>query len=828
MSVYKKFVVYLKFILTIVLLRSYGKIIHDFAQKYQGKISLSDFRTYEKLSVKKRKADLDVAFLKNCQALGVFPKFVCLPLANVDNKDTIAIRKRLLRSAIIKRSREQRQLNNNLTTKEREIKENLSPMDWMLLASALKKNVTKRLEKAAETHSKKLKHLTKNKTLPFSHNETVINLSSHQLKQEELDILKNGLTFSIKPPRLNASDILTTFEQIHYAMKAKLKKPEDHARLKIELAYIAQTYVSSYRPTKRDIKRYNIIRNIKNNKNIIISRPDKGNGVVILDRQSYLESCYDIINDSSKFTRLTHNPTLSREARLQRLLRKLRKQGSLDDITYDKIFPRGSQPARFYGLPKLHKQRENHSKPPLRPIISSINTYNYKLAKYLCSLLNPLISTDHTTKDSFSFVEEFHNFSSNINNKFLISYDVQSLYTNIPLNETIDIAINLIFDTYPNFSINRKDLTELFLIATSQTHFLFNDCYYDQTDGVSMGSPLAPVLANLFMSFHERRWLQNYDGPNVLFYRRYVDDTFCIFENEHDALLFFNYINHQHPNIKFTYETEKNEKLPFLDILITKHSNQYTTSVFHKNTYTGLLTNFLSFTPLRYKIGLINTLLDRIRKINNTDSGFQQDVKQLTTTLKRNLFPPHLIDKVIKTFNRRNTTNTTTNINNAPTNEDNSTRYFKLPYTGFYSQITQRKLQSLIKQFCNNLDIKLAFSSFKIKNLFSLKDSVPEDLKSCVVYQFTCAGCNSSYIGETTRHLSTRIKEHTQTDKSSHIFKHLQHSSLCKNHYTRECFKLLDKANFPIALKIKESLYIKKLKPELNVQVQHINTILSL
>ena len=87
----------------------------------------------------------------------------------------------------------------------------------------------------------------------------------------------------------------------------------------------------------------------------------------------------------------------------------------------------------------------------------------------------------------------------------------------------------------------------------------------------------------------------------------------------------------QHPSIKFTYETEKNEKLPSLDILITRHSNNYTTSALHKikNTDTGFLTNFLSFTPTKsYKIGLITNLLERIRKINNIDSGFQQDVKQ--------------------------------------------------------------------------------------------------------------------------------------------------------------------------------------------------------
>ena len=89
------------------------------------------------------------------------------------------------------------------------------------------------------------------------------------------------------------------------------------------------------------------------------------------------------------------------------------------------------------------------------------------------------------------------------------------------------------------------------------------------------------------MGFHEEKWLSNYNGTSVLFYRRYVDDTFCIFDNKNDAMLFFYFLNSRHPNNKFTFETEENGKLPFLDILITKFSNHYVTSVFHKKTYTG-------------------------------------------------------------------------------------------------------------------------------------------------------------------------------------------------------------------------------------------------
>ena len=110
--------------------------------------------------------------------------------------------------------------------------------------------------------------------------------------------------------------------------------------------------------------------------------------------------------------------------------------------------------------------------PPLRPIVSSIGAYNYNLAKYLSSLLVPLLPDTYSVKDSFSFVEELRSFD--FNDKFLISFDVESLFTNIPLNETIDIAVHLIFKHNPKFSIKKTDLKKLFSFATSETHFLFS------------------------------------------------------------------------------------------------------------------------------------------------------------------------------------------------------------------------------------------------------------------------------------------------------------------------------------------------------------------
>ena len=100
------------------------------------------------------------------------------------------------------------------------------------------------------------------------------------------------------------------------------------------------------------------------------------------------------------------------------------------------------------------------------------------------------------------------------------------------------MAISLIFSHYPNLNITRKELKKLFPFATSQTHFIFSSKFYHQIDGVAMGSPLAPVLANIFMGFHESKWLNEYNLNKPKFYLRYVDDILAAFDNEQDSLNF--------------------------------------------------------------------------------------------------------------------------------------------------------------------------------------------------------------------------------------------------------------------------------------------------
>lgn len=214
---------------------------------------------------------------------------------------------------------------------------------------------------------------------------------------------------------------------------------KQEGKLVADLSHLAHTYVSSYRPTSADLENHKILKELRKNKVLVILKPDKGNGVVVLDRTAYEHSILNIISDTSKFRTIESDPTLLREGRLQRFLRALKKNNFLYNNIYDSIYPVGSQPARIYGLPKMHKSRGPTSMPPFRPIVSSIGTYNYNLAKFLCTILEPYIPSDYIASDTFSFVREINQLS--MTGKFMVSFDVESLFTNIPLDECIDLAV---------------------------------------------------------------------------------------------------------------------------------------------------------------------------------------------------------------------------------------------------------------------------------------------------------------------------------------------------------------------------------------------------
>ena len=316
------------------------------------------------------------------------------------------------------------------------------------------------------------------------------------------------------------------------------------------------------------------------------------------------------------------------------------------------------------------------------------------------------------------------------------------------------------------------------------------------------------------MGHHEEKWLNNYPNSKPLVYKRYVDDIFCLFENKKDSHLFLDYLNKQHPNIKFDPDPEKeNGSLPFLDIQIKKRNEGgFFTSVFHKETYTGLLTNYTSFIPSTYKLALIKTLIHRTYKICNTLELFKADKIELENTLKRNSFPPIIINRVIKKY-----INKVANPD-VDTNKDDSIKYFKLPYLGIGSKETKTKIIDLCKKLCKDTKIIISFNVCKIGSFLSTKSAHPLSLQSFVFYKFLCPSCEACYVGETTRHFKVRMDEHLRRDKASHVFKHINENMDCFDKCDVNSFKIIDRASTPFGLKIREAIHVNWLKPALNRQ----------
>ena len=194
-------------------------------------------------------------------------------------------------------------------------------------------------------------------------------------------------------------------------------------------------------------------------------------------------------------------------------------------------------------------------------------------------------------------------------------------------------------------------------------------------------------------------------------------------------------------------------------------------------------------------------MIDRSSKICNNWNSFHNDIENIISNLITNPYPPVLIDKVIKKYlDYKFSSNQNQLIDTL------DVHYFRLPYIGNISHHIKNKLSKLCKEFCKeNFNIKLVFNSFKIKNYFSYKDPILDDLKSFLVYKFICASCSSRYIGKGCRHFKTRIEEHIKKDYKSHIFKHIHSTATCFDSYNYLCFKIIDKVNSKFDLKIKEA-----------------------
>ena len=477
---------------------------------------------------------------------------------------------------------------------------------------------------------------------------------------------------------------------------------------------------------------------LKNDKTICICRADKGNSTVILDQSAYLEKMLLILEDQNKFSKDSQKSLKQLRLEVNRCVSKL-KTLNVPSSVINRLSPTNCSLPKLYGLPKIHKPNV-----PLRPILSMTNSPTYNLAKWLANLLKPVQEavSHYVVKDSFQFVNEVRNLD--LSHTVMASLDISSLFTQVPLLETVDMITDLLDLHDIDIGLPTDLLRELILLCTKDVSFSFNNEIYVQHDGVAMGSPLGPCLADIFVGCLERKFHKEISNCCLAYYR-FVDDTFAVCEDSDHVRRLHTILNSMHPSLKFTLELEKDDSLPFLDVLVLR-DNGVKTKIYRKLTWSGIYLHFDSFVPVSYKAGLVRTLFDRARKICS-EEFIQSEFNFLKDTLKKNGYPSAFIDKYCGAPDGK------------PFGPDRKKVFLELPFCG--DKIAAKYNKLLNDTIHDNFSYVQPVIIWKCRRVpqRSLKDSTPDAEKCGNIYNFRCE-CSSTYIGRTTRTLGERIAEH--------------------------------------------------------------------
>ena len=589
----------------------------------------------------------------------------------------------------------------------------------------------------------------------------------------------------------------------------------------------------------------------------MILRQDKGRGVVILDKTLYVSKAEEFLN-GPEFVELDEDPTKTFQGRVQRTLLEMKK--CFEAKVYERIYPSSARPGLYYGLAKVHKianqindggsseDRSNAARLlPLRPVISNIGTATYELSRYLAGVLKPLTRSEYSVESSKDFVDMLGNktlppgFS-------LVSFDVVSLFTKVPLDFTINLILKKIYDERAIVTkITRQQMKKLLLICTKEMHFSFNGRMYQQIDGVAMGSPLGPVIANIFMSELEQTLVPTL-SDDVSLWTRYVDDTFS-FVRQGSIQKVLDCLNGFHPSIQFTHESEVDGKISFLDVSVSKREDRgFDTAIHRKKTDTNVYIHWNAFAPKAWKIGTLKGLVRRAFTLCSNDDARNKEIAFLKKVFRgTNGYPSRVVTSTIREvqqkFERENTpqdddssadhqseaSDVQPEVDQAPSvpeEESVSKPFITLPYKGKEGECIVRKFRSTLDRALHHLPVKpqIVYTGTQVSSFFRVKDRVPLEHQSDLVYRFRHAEA-TRYVGETNVRHGQRNHEHLSTDKNSAIYKFLRSDEGIPA--DKDNFEILETGlTNKITRKLAESLYIKEYNPDLNLRARSFKLLL--
>ena len=493
-------------------------------------------------------------------------------------------------------------------------------------------------------------------------------------------------------------------------------------------------------------------------------------------------------------------------------LKNLRDSKNLDRDLYKKLKPRGSQPARLYGLAKVHKKEVT-----VRPVLSMPGSCYYKVAVQVAEWLSVV---DECKINSST--EQISNMIKSVRleeYEELVSFDIVSLYTNVPVLEAIHVCAELLYSgKYQKSPVDKETFIALAKISSCDVLMLTQDGYYRQIDGLAMGSPPAPHLAN--------GWLSQFDKKikgEARIFPRYMDDTIREIKKDLKQGI-LEELNGLHPSLKFTME-EQDEKgqLPMLDMKLVNEQGILSSTWYNKPTDTGLIINYHSLAPKRYKRSVVSGFVFRIYRACSNWKNFHESLNKAKKVLEGNQFPPDFYEPIIRKaledilLKTRKPQEPET-----PQETEDKERAEKIKvekrllfvqYRGKASEDFARALHK-IEAPCTPV-----FTMRKLKSVLpSLKPTVERLCRGSVVYKLNCPRCSACYVGQTDRHFSTRLNEH-QKNKSQPVYRHFEACGVKLEEKDTEF--LASTTRGVTFLETLEALWIEELKPGINTKEEY-------
>ncbi|XP_044757770.1 uncharacterized protein LOC123315929 [Coccinella septempunctata] len=424
-------------------------------------------------------------------------------------------------------------------------------------------------KKVQSKQIKKLQKLkNKNSNTNTTHTEWVTNLTDTDIPETVLEILSLGPNYGMeyKTENIPITDIVASLETGIINLE-----PEIQSKIRTDITNTITNFKNKNpkRNREQDILNKKIKETttfLKNNPQLKILKPDKSNKTVIMNNSDYKHKILEHLNDKKTYKKLNRDPTQVIQRKNNEIVKNWETKNLLPKKLCSSLKIHNAVPPQFYGLPKLHKDNI-----PLRPIVSCIQGPTYNLSKYLSKCISPIIGQNaYHIKDSWTFKQFIDTVNLNEDER-LVSFDVVSLYTNTPMEKAKDI-ISKRWDEIKNHTdLTKVEFMKAIDFCITNSYFQFEDSFYSQIDGCSMGNPLSSVLAELVMEDLEKTIIEKLIFK-INFFKRYVDDCITAIAESHITPI-INELNNYHPKLKFTVEIEKNNRINFLDMTLIHDNN---------------------------------------------------------------------------------------------------------------------------------------------------------------------------------------------------------------------------------------------------------------